>query len=277
MMSSLMASIIQLNSGANLQNNIDHILEQMTHAQAEGADLIALPENAALMAFDRDTLKANAFPETEHPALKALTDQARALKVWLLIGSLAVQGKAGKIANRSFLVTPKGDIKAHYDKIHLFDVDLPNGEQYRESATFSGGNQAVLARTPLGTMGLSICYDVRFPHLYRRYGLAGADLIFAPAAFTKVTGQAHWHSLLRARAIENGCFVIAPAQCGQHENGRETYGHSLIIDPWGQIIAEGSADAPERISASLDLSLVQSARSKVPSLRHETDFTLKTF
>lgn len=273
-MPSFTATIIQLNSGANLQNNVDHILEQMTHAQAEGADLIALPENAALMAFNRETLKANAFPEIDHPALKALTDQARSLDVWLLIGSLAVQGEAGKIANRSFLVTPEGQIKARYDKIHLFDVDLPNGEQYRESATFAGGNQAVLAQTPLGTMGLSICYDVRFPHLYRRYGLAGADILFVPAAFTKVTGQAHWHSLLRARAIENGCFVIAPAQCGQHENGRETYGHSLIIDPWGQILAEGAAVSPERISAQLDLNLVQTARGKVPSLQHETDFTL---
>jgi len=273
-MTSFSACILQLNSSSDLNQNIATITEQMHAAKKDGADLIALPENAALMAFDSATLKANSYPESTHPALSSLRVQAADLNVWLLIGSLAIDTENDKIANRSFLIDPEGRVVARYDKIHLFDVDLPNGEHYRESATFNAGSDAVLAATPLGKFGLSICYDVRFPHLYRRYGLAGADVLFIPAAFTKVTGQAHWHTLLRARALENGCYVIAPAQCGTHQNGRETFGHSLIIDPWGKILAEGRGTAPCRIMANLDLDLVQSVRQKIPSLAHDTAFNL---
>jgi len=193
------------------------------------------------------------------------------LGVWLLIGSLAIKVSDTKTANRSFLIDPKGGIAAQYDKIHLFDVDLPSGETYRESNTVAGGNRAILAETSWGRLGMTICYDLRFPHLYRALAKAGAFLLTVPSAFTETTGKAHWHTLLRARAIENGAFVVAPAQGGTHANGRKTYGHSLIVAPWGEVLAEAGTD-PCVIVAEIDSARVTDARTRVPSLKHDRDF-----
>lgn len=209
-------------------------------------------------------------PEDRDPALIAFRALAEELGLWLLIGSLPVKVGETKTANRSFLLDPKGAIGARYDKIHLFDVELPSGESYRESNTVEGGASAVTADLPWGRIGLSVCYDLRFPQLYRTLAKRGAFLLTVPSAFTETTGKAHWHVLLRARAIENGAFVIAPAQGGLHANGRRTYGHSLIVSPWGQILAEGGID-PEVIIAEIDPDASAEARARIPSLQHDRD------
>jgi len=197
---------------------------------------------------------------------------ARESGLWLHCGSLAVLLDNGRVANRTLLLDPRGEVVARYDKIHMFDVDLGNGEAYRESATFEAGAEAVVACTPWGGLGLSICYDLRFPHLYRSLAKAGADFLAVPAAFTRTTGRAHWHVLLRARAIETGCFVFAPAQCGEHVGGRQTYGHALIVSPWGAIIADGGEN-PGFIIAEIDPAEVDEARRKIPSLGHDRSYT----
>ena len=189
----------------------------------------------------------------------------------LLIGSLAIRADAGKCANRSYLIRPDGEVAARYDKIHMFDVQLNAGNIYRESDSYAAGGAAIVADVPAAKLGMSVCYDVRFPELFRQLAMAGAQIIAVPAAFTRITGEAHWHILLRARAIETGCFVIAPAQAGKHQDGRETYGHSLIIDPWGEILAEGGTE-PGVISATLDLAKVDEVRGKIPSLSHVRPF-----
>src|SRR5690606_37984132 len=209
--------------------------------------------------------------EDVDPGLKAFRTLAKELSVTLLIGSIAVRLEAPKCANRSFLIGPDGQIIARYDKIHMFDVQLNAGNVYRESESFAAGGEAVVAPLPAGALGMTVCYDVRFPNLYRQLALSGATIIAVPAAFTRITGEAHWHILLRSRAIETGCFVIAPAQGGRHEDGRETYGHSLIIDPWGEILAEAGAD-PGVITATLDQAKVEEARARIPSLDHARDF-----
>ena len=190
---------------------------------------------------------------------------------WLLIGSLSIAVEGGKVANRSLLVDPTGNIVARYDKIHLFDVDLGETESYRESATIAPGDRAVLAETPWGPLGMTVCYDLRFPQLYRTLAQRGALFLSIPAAFTRTTGRAHWHILQRARAIENGAFVFAPAQCGTHAEGRETYGHSLIVDPWGAVLADGGEE-PGIVFAEIDPAAVASARNRIPSLRHDRRF-----
>jgi predicted amidohydrolase len=193
--------------------------------------------------------------------------------VAILVGSLPIRTEEGGIANRSYLISGTGAIDAVYDKIHMFDVQLGTGEVYRESDTFTAGRRLVLGRVAQARLGLTVCYDVRFPHLYRDLAKAGAEVLVVPSAFTRVTGEAHWHTLLRARAIETGSFVIAPAQGGRHEDGRETYGHSLIIDPWGRILAEKTDDAPGLILADLDLALVADARRRIPALNHDRAYT----
>ena len=199
-----------------------------------------------------------------------MRDLARELDVTLLIGSLAIGlTEEERFANRSFLIAPDGEILARYDKIHMFDVEVGDGQAYRESKAYRAGESARVTQTPIGNIGMTICYDVRFPHLYRALGQAGADLIAVPAAFTRVTGSAHWHVLLRARAIETGCFILAPAQGGQHEDGRETYGHSLIVSPWGDIVAEADHNEPGFIVADLELEHVAKARRRIPSLHND--------
>jgi predicted amidohydrolase len=262
---------VQTNSGREIHPNIAAAGALVRDARKAGADFILLPENVAMLEPDDRLLQQKALPEHEHPAVAAFADLARETGAWLLVGSLAVKISPDKVANRSILVDPAGGIVARYDKIHLFDVDLNEKESYRESARIAPGGQAVVAATPWGGLGMTVCYDLRFPHLYRSLAKRGADFLSVPAAFTRVTGRAHWHVLQRARAIENGCFVFAPAQCGQHAEGRQTYGHSLIVDPWGEVLADGGEEVGF-ILAEVDPALVAEARRKIPSLSHDRPF-----
>ena len=266
------AACVQLRSSDDVAENIRQTARLVREAAALGASFIATPENTTLMAPDGGAKLAQSFDEAHDPALPVFSALAKELNIWLLIGSLAIKVSESKTANRSFLFAPDGSLRARYSKIHLFDVTLESGESYRESSTVAGGDQAVIADTALGAIGLSICYDVRFPHLYRKLAQKGAFLFTIPAAFTVPTGEAHWHVLLRARAIENGAFVIAPAQGGTHANGRKTYGHSLIVSPWGEILAEAGTE-PGVIIAEIDPQLSLQARSKVPNLRHDRAFS----
>jgi deaminated glutathione amidase len=226
------------------------------------------PEITGMFEPKRDLHLAKATDEAANPALAAFRELARETGAWLLVGSLAIKLEAARLANRSFLLAPDGAIAARYDKIHMFDVDLKNGESYRESALYRPGDSTILARLPWGTLGMTVCYDLRFPYLYRALAQAGADFLSIPAAFTVPTGKAHWHVLQRARAIENGCFVFAPAQCGEHAEGRKTYGHSLIVDPWGEVLAD-AGEAVGFVTAEIEPAKVAEARRMVPSLRHD--------
>ncbi len=251
--------------------NVAAASDLIREAAGQGAGYIQTPENTTLMELEKPRLMALLQPEQDNPALQSFSTLARDLKRWLHIGSIGIKCDDGRIANRSFLFAPDGSVAARYDKIHMFDVDLGNGESYRESATYAPGGEAVLARLPWGMLGLTICYDLRFPALYRTLAQAGAQYLAVPAAFTRVTGEAHWTTLLRARAIEAQCFVFAAGQGGRHENGRETYGHSLIISPWGEILIEGGSD-PGVFTAEIDAGAVAQARSRVPSLTHDRPF-----
>ncbi len=270
-MTLLTAACVQTCSSADVQKNLQAASALVREAKAKGAELVALPENVCSIAPDREMRFKNAFPENEHPALPVFSELAREMGIWLVAGSLSIRMAADKMANRTLVFGPEGKIAARYDKIHLFDADPKPGESYRESDYVTPGERMVLAETPWGKLGLSICYDVRFATLYRQLAKAGASIITVPAAFTVPTGQAHWHILLRARAIETGCFVLAPAQCGTHEGGRKTYGHSLIIAPWGDVLAE-AGDEPGVILAQLDLDKVTAARKAVASLQHDRSF-----
>ncbi|HWA04015.1 MAG TPA: carbon-nitrogen hydrolase family protein [Rhizomicrobium sp.] len=270
-MSPFRAACVQLKSSDDVAENIRLASSLVREAKARGADFIATPENTTLMAPDGGAKLDNSFCEEADPALPAFSALANELGVWLLVGSLAIKVDAGKTANRSFLIDPHGRIVARYDKIHLFDVDLPSGETYRESNTVAGGSRAVTASLPWGRLGMTVCYDIRFPGLYRTLANAGAFMFTVPSAFTETTGMAHWHVLLRARAIENGAFVLAPAQGGVHANGRRTYGHSLIVGPWGEILAEGGKE-PGIILAEIDPDAAQMARQRIPSLKHDREF-----
>ena len=236
---------------------------------AQRAQLICLPEFFSCLSLKNRQLFADPHAEDTHPVLTTFRQLAGALDVWLLLGSLAVETSGG-VRNRSFLLNDKGEVAARYDKVHLFDVDLKDGERYRESDSFSAGGAAVTAATPWGTLGLSVCYDLRFPHLYRALAKSGADFLTIPAAFTRTTGQAHWHVLIRARAIENGSYVFAPAQCGRHGEG-ETFGHSLIVDPWGEVLAD-AGEQPGIIYAEVDSARVTEVRGMIPALRHDRPF-----
>jgi predicted amidohydrolase len=265
---------VQVNAGDDMAANLETAANLAGQARERGATLIGFPENVAFMAPDGLGVREAAGPEDAHPALARFQALARELDAWLLVGSLAIAtGDADeRVANRSFLLDAAGDIKARYDKIHMFDVSLAGGESYRESATYRPGAEAVLAPSPFGAIGLTICYDLRFPYLYRALARAGAELIAVPSAFTQATGRVHWETLLRARAIETGCFVFAPAQCGTHPRGRKTHGHSLIIGPWGEVLAE-AGEEPAVITAEIDLAACARARAQVPSLSHDRDFT----
>jgi predicted amidohydrolase len=258
-------------SGRDVERNLRDATALVREAAAGGALYVQTPEVTTLMEFDRERLFAAALPEAGNPAVEHFAALAKELAIWLHIGSMVVRASPDKLANRSFLFSPAGQVAARYDKIHMFDVDLANGESYRESANYAPGGEAVVADLPWGRLGLSICYDLRFPHLYRAMAKAGATFLAVPAAFTRLTGEAHWHTLLKARAIESQCFVFAAAQGGRHEHGRETFGHSLIISPWGQILAEGAVH-PSVIFGDVELGMVEDVRTRVPSLRHDRTF-----
>jgi deaminated glutathione amidase len=265
------AGLVQMRSGLSPQANLDAALRLIGEAKSAGADYVLTPEMTNILEVKRERLFAAIEPEDNDGSLAAFRELARKLGIYLHVGSLAIKLSAEKAANRSFLIDRKGEIIARYDKIHMFDVDLANGESYRESRNYRPGDLAVSADLPWGRLGLTVCYDLRFPALYRALAEAGCSFLAIPSAFTQQTGEAHWHVLNRARAIENGAFVLAAAQGGQHENGRATYGHSLIVDPWGRVIAEGGSD-PGVILASIDPTEVSGARAKVPSLQHGRRF-----
>jgi predicted amidohydrolase len=266
--------LIQMRSGLEPAANIDAAAKLIAEAKAAGARYVQTPEMTNILAIQREDLFAKIFPEEHDASLASLRDLARQHAVHLHVGSLAIKASPDKAANRSFLIDPQGEIAARYDKIHMFDVDLGNGESYRESRNYAPGDKAVVADLPWGRLGLTICYDLRFPSLYRALADAGATYLAIPAAFTKPTGEAHWHVLMRARAIENGSYVFAAAQGGKHENGRETFGHSIVVDPWGRVVAEGGIE-PGVIMAEIDPAQVAAARGKVPSLQHGRRFEIE--
>lgn len=270
---SFKAACIQTTATPDLRHDMSVLERMIREAASQGASFVATPEYCAGL----DTKDGKMFPvahvEEEHPALPVMQGLARELNIWLLIGSIGVKAPDGRIFNRSFMLSPEGAIATRYDKVHLFDIDLGEGRSYRESATIAPGARGVVSPCVEGMIGLSICYDIRFPHLYRAYAKAGAAMLAAPAAFTKVTGEAHWHVLQRARAIENGAYVISPGQCGTLAGGAQCYGHSLIVDPWGRVLADGG-DGPGIIMAEIDLGLVEQTRGRIPSLTHDRDFTL---
>jgi predicted amidohydrolase len=263
---------VQLNAARDIAPNIAAASAFIREAHAKGAAFILTPENTGMIEPKRPQMLEKARTEAEHPAIPAFSALAAELGVWLLIGSLQIKLDAATCANRSFLFDAKGRVVARYDKIHMFDIDLKGGESYRESKTFQPGERAVVVDTPWGKAGLTVCYDLRFAYLYRALAQAGASFLTVPSAFTVPTGKAHWHTLLRARAIETGSFVFAPAQCGEHAEGRKTYGHSLIVAPWGEVLADGG-DAPGVILADIDPAKVAEARSMIPALTHDRRFS----
>jgi predicted amidohydrolase len=267
------AAMIQMRSGLTPGANSDDAVRMIGEAKSAGADYVLTPEMTNILAARREQLFSVVVEEEADASLATLREVARKLGIYVHIGSLAIKISPDRAANRSFLIGPKGDILARYDKIHMFDVDLAGGESYRESRNYRPGELAVLADLPWGRLGLTVCYDLRFPALYRALAEAGATMLAIPSAFTKQTGEAHWHVLMRARAIENGSFVFAAAQGGKHENGRDTYGHSLIVDPWGSIIAEGGTE-PGVIMAEINPAEVASARARIPSLQHGRRFEI---
>ena len=269
---SFIAACVQSTATPDIAHDIRVLTDFIREAAARGARFIATPEYCAGLDTRDGKMFPVAFTEAEHPVLPAMQGLAKELKVWLLVGSVGVKAPDGRIFNRSFMIAPSGAIAARYDKIHLFDIDLGGGRVYHESATIAAGKNAVIAPCAEGTIGLSICYDIRFPHLYRTYAQAGAEMIAAPAAFTRVTGEAHWHVLQRTRAIENGAYVISPGQCGTLSGGAECFGHSLIVDPWGRVLADGGTE-PGIITAEIDLALVRQTRSRIPSLTHDRAFS----
>jgi predicted amidohydrolase len=263
--------LAQMCTGRDVDKNLADASSLIREAARQGAQLVQTPEITTLMELDRARLFAAVRPQEGNAAIVHFRALARELGIWLHVGSMAILVANGKIANRSILISPAGEIAACCDKIHMFDVELPGGESYRESRNYAAGDRAVLAQLPWGTLGLTVCYDLRFPHLYRSLAKAGADFLAIPSAFTRQTGAAHWHVLMRARAIENGCFVFAAAQAGKHESGRETYGHSLIVSPWGEVIAEAGEDVGV-VLANVRSSDVAAARQRIPSLRHDRPF-----
>jgi predicted amidohydrolase len=268
------AAMVQMRTGLLPEQSLVQGTALIREAAAAGADYVQTPEVSNMMQLNRTELFKHLATEDDDASLKAYRALAAELKIHLHVGSLALLATPERAANRSFLIGPDGHVLASYDKIHMFDIDLPNGETYRESANYQPGETAVISDLPWGRIGLTICYDVRFPALYRALAETGASFLAIPAAFTQKTGEAHWHTLLRARAIENGCFVFAAAQGGVHENKRATYGHSLIIDPWGKVLAEATGNEPGVIMARIDPVKVTEARASVPSLQHGRRFSI---
>lgn len=263
---------VQTNSGNDFARNLSTFDAMVREAAASGAKLILLPEYFLMMDGTGRVMREAALGEDGEPALSAITALAREQGVWLLAGSLTLRSGDGRMYNRSILVGSDGQVVAAYDKIHMFDVTLPDGKVIRESSAYRPGQQAVLAKTPWGALGMTVCYDLRFPVLFRTLAKAGAVFISVPSSFQRQTGKAHWHALLRARAIENECFILAPAMCGDHPGNRQSYGHSLIVDPWGEIIAEGG-ESPEIVYAELEPGRVAKVRGMIPSLEHDRPFS----
>lgn len=271
--STLRVACVQNCATPDLGENVAVTLGLTRRAADKGAELVCLPEYFSGLTTDGARLNPIAFPEETHPALSAYREEAAVLGVWILLGSLGIKAGDGRTLNRSYLIDARGVVVGRYDKIHMFDVELGAGKIYRESETIAPGAQAVIADTPWGGLGLSICYDLRFAGLYRSLAKAGAGLLAVPAAFTKLTGEAHWHVLNRARAIENGCFVVAPCQYGTLDGGAACFGRSLIIDPWGDVLAD-AGDGEGIIVADLDLDLVAQARQRIPALTHDRAFEI---
>jgi predicted amidohydrolase len=271
--STFKVGLVQMRSGLDPQANLTSLISSIDEAKRNGADYVQTPEMTNILALKREQLFANIVAEEHDPTLATMRELAQKLSIYIHIGSLAIKISPDKAVNRAFVIDRKGEVAARYDKIHMFDVDLAGGESYRESANYRPGDLAVIADLPWGRLGVTICYDLRFPALYRALAEAGASFLAIPAAFTKQTGEAHWQVLMRARAIENGCYVIAAAQGGLHENGRSTFGHSIVVDPWGKVVAEGGTE-PGVIMAEIDPAAVAAARSKVPSLNHGRRFEL---
>ncbi|MEC9367433.1 MAG: carbon-nitrogen hydrolase family protein [Pseudomonadota bacterium] len=272
MNSRVRVGLVQMRCGREIAPNIEAAVEGIRDAVTSGAELVVTPENTNILELSTSRLFATVSHEAGNPALERLAGLARELGIWLHVGSLAVKLSDDKVANRAFMIGPDGGVIATYDKIHMFDVDLPGGESYRESKNYRPGRQAVIAELPWGRYGMTTCYDLRFAALYRTLAQAGASIIAVPSAFTRITGRAHWHVLLRARAIETGCYIVAAAQGGDHEVGRATFGHSMVVSPWGEIIAEAGED-PCVILTDIDLSQVAEARQRIPSLRHDRAFS----
>jgi len=272
MSKSFKVACVQMTSGPAIEANVTAVSELVRRARGQSAELIMTPEVSDMIEPKRALALDKALPEDQHAMVAAFRALARETGAWLLLGSAVIRDKnAERLSNRSFLISPQGEIAARYDKIHMFDVDLQTGERHRESQTYKPGDKAVVADLPWGRLGMTICYDLRFPHLYRALAKAGADFLAVPSAFTVPTGRAHWHVLLRARAIENGCFVFAPAQWGEHGGGRRTFGHALIVAPWGDIVAEAE-DRAGIIVAEIDPAKVAESRRAVPSLTHDRLF-----
>jgi len=267
------AGLVQMRTGMKVEANVAQAEALIREAAGQGASYVQTPEMTSLLVRDRAQLFGAIAPEESDAALARFRALAAELGIWLHLGSLPIRLSEEAVANRGFLIRPNGGIAARYDKIHMFDVDLANGESWRESRTYTPGEKAVTADLPWGRLGISICYDLRFPALYRELASAGADFLAIPAAFTRQTGEAHWHVLLRARAIETGSFVLAAAQGGCHEDGRETYGHSLIVDPWGEVLAEADGNEPQVVTAEIDPARVAEARGKIPALKNARPFT----
>ncbi|WP_339678654.1 carbon-nitrogen hydrolase family protein [uncultured Hyphomonas sp.] len=269
-MTHLRVACVQMRSGVEIAPNIAAASDLIRDAAGQGAQLVATPEMTNLLDIRPGKARPKIVPEADDQTLAAMRSLAAELGIWVLIGSIAVtlEGE-DRLANRSVLIAPDGSVRARYDKIHMFDVEVGDGQSYRESRAYRPGERAVLAETEFGKLGMTICYDVRFPHLYRKLAQAGAGILTIPAAFTRVTGKAHWHVLVRARAIETSSFIIAPAQGGKHEDGRETFGHSLIVSPWGEVLTEKADDEPGVILADLDLDAVAIARRRIPSLGND--------
>ena len=272
-MTTLKLACVQLNARDDMAANLAAAESGVRGVAAQGARFIALPEYAALLDGSGRVMRAHSPDESQHHALPAFQALARETSAWLLVGSLTVRLPDERMANRSYLIAADGTIVGRYDKIHMFDVTSPGGKVIRESSAYCPGDQAVIAGTPWGLLGMSVCYDLRFPHLYRTLSKAGAVMLVVPSSFQRETGPAHWHTLLRARAIENTAWVIAPAMCGEHPNGRSTYGHSLIVDPWGRVVAE-LGDSPGTLVAEIDLDEVKRTRAMLPSLEHDRAFQL---
>lgn len=267
------AGLVQMCSSRSVEGNLIEATRLIRDAAAGGAHYVQTPEVTTLIEMQREKLLIAVKPEEGNPAIAHFRSLARELRIWLHVGSMGVLVRTDKVANRSLLISPEGTVVGRYDKIHMFDVDLANGERYRESKNYLPGDTAVVADLPWGKLGMTVCYDLRFPQLYRALAHAGAQFLAIPSAFTKPTGEAHWQVLMRARAIETGCFVLAAAQAGRHEAGRETYGHSIAVAPWGEVLAEGGGETGV-IFADIDTAKIAEARGKVPSLQHDRAFTV---